>query len=313
MYVRVCESLVHAPPRSRRVASLQFQVPCAHGLAEPGSRAFQLIANRKLPCNSACEETSRAAAFAEAMFTDGGQPKHPCPYPDALLTHARDNPSIVTKVERQIRAMLSDPAALHVVLPPMSSGDRAFVHQLVEAYGLTSESFDREPKRYVTVYKRPPGSGAAAAAAAGGGRAGAGTGTGAGAGAGAAAAASTVAATTAAASAAGRDPMEAALDMTAAIAMPAVPLTDAVRLYAYRLPGGGAGAGGRRNPFGPDARLSSAPQRAHPSEPLLEEISSLSVGTKIHLTPLRASATERRLRQTLAEVLGDGQTDTEFL
>ncbi len=59
-----------------------------------------------------------------------------------------------------------------VDLAPMTGGHRGFIHQLVKLYGLTSLSYDREPNRFVRVYKFPLDSGGGA------GGVGAGTGSG---------------------------------------------------------------------------------------------------------------------------------------
>lgn len=116
-----------------------------------------------------------------------------CPYGDALLVHASNNPALAEKAERSIRSLLVRKAGLQppqptaagsgggvtgstgdeasassstsASLPPPAAADsldlapmtkphRAFVHQLAALYGVASVSLGVEPKRHLRLALR---------------------------------------------------------------------------------------------------------------------------------------------------------------
>ena len=75
-------------------------------------------------------------------------------YSQELVQWARRNLNQIQSIERRIAHMLSDPHGTSVQLKPMKREQRAFMHELAEFYHLHSESFDREPKRYISFVRQ---------------------------------------------------------------------------------------------------------------------------------------------------------------
>ncbi len=176
---------------------LAAQVPCGHGAAPPGSDVELDLSARRVPCDELCASAARARAFGEAigvipspdslgglggigggggaggayegltmdngdrLFIHAGKLGY-CPYPDALLLYARDNPTVADKAEKSVRDLLLNPSKYDgsakggsgLDLAPMHRTHRAFVHQLAEIYGVNSTSFGVEPRRYVRLSRR---------------------------------------------------------------------------------------------------------------------------------------------------------------
>ncbi|CAM9522976.1 unnamed protein product, partial [Hapterophycus canaliculatus] len=72
----------------------------------------------------------------------------------------RANRTQLVKLERRLADLVADPRGTSTQLKPMASEDRKAAHELAVHYGLVTQSFDLEPKRYVSVIKqkgcRPP-------------------------------------------------------------------------------------------------------------------------------------------------------------
>ena len=70
-------------------------------------------------------------------------------YPDALLIQARERMPLVLKMEKRWNTFLPDDTSASLPLPAMDRGNRTLVHQYAEFWGLATESFDPEPRRYI--------------------------------------------------------------------------------------------------------------------------------------------------------------------
>jgi hypothetical protein len=127
----------------------------------------------------------------------------------------------------------------------MSGGHRGFMHQLAALYGVESESFDREPNRFPRL-RKPAAMKAAAGAAAG-----------------AAAAGSSDSTSNMAPS---PELFSRALTMEGILAMPRVPIVEAVKLWVHRLPVEVVGEQGRKigSVFGPGMSSSSSSSSSMP-------------------------------------------------
>lgn len=160
------------------------------------------------------------------MFGDSSDASQPaCPYSDALLAHAYQNPLLAAKVEAAIRDMARAGKAF-VDCQPMSGGHRSFVHQLADAYGLASESFDKEPHRYARVYKRASDTPAA------------------------------INLEDARLSDEAR--VAAGFEVERLTPMPRMTLAEAIKQFPHRLPQELVGAAGKKNPFGAMKSTSTA-------------------------------------------------------
>ncbi|CAM9995679.1 unnamed protein product [Scytosiphon promiscuus] len=81
-------------------------------------------------------------------------------YSTFLVAWARANRTQLMKLERRLAELVADRKGTSTQLKPMPSEDRKAAHELAVHYGLVTQSFDLEPKRYVSVIKqkgcRPP-------------------------------------------------------------------------------------------------------------------------------------------------------------
>jgi hypothetical protein len=117
------------PPQPTEAAAVEdgrarrnLQLAEALGLAGPSARAGEVLSNR-------------------------------VHWPKDLVLWAREKPYELSRIEKQIEAMLKDPLGTSISLKPMSRPQRRLAHELAEMYGLRSVSFDPEPKRYVSIKK----------------------------------------------------------------------------------------------------------------------------------------------------------------
>ena len=76
-------------------------------------------------------------------------------YPESLVVMAREQISatFLLKLEKKWKTFLADDTAASLPLNPMDRPTRAFVHAYSEYWKLRTESFDREPKRYIHCVK----------------------------------------------------------------------------------------------------------------------------------------------------------------
>ncbi|CAM9654703.1 unnamed protein product [Ectocarpus sp. 12 AP-2014] len=75
-------------------------------------------------------------------------------YSTYLVSWARANRTELGKLERRLAELVSDPKGTSSQLKPMPSLDRKAAHELAAHYGLVTQSYDLEPKRYVSVIKQ---------------------------------------------------------------------------------------------------------------------------------------------------------------
>ena len=107
-----------------------------------------------IPCDDDCLLALRNQRLAEAFgrAPDGADVTHFSTY---LTTIATTCPTFIKRVEQSFQALISSPTATTHHFPPMPSHQRKIIHELAMFYGLSSQSFDQEPKRNVVVAKTP--------------------------------------------------------------------------------------------------------------------------------------------------------------
>jgi hypothetical protein len=74
-------------------------------------------------------------------------------YTPELINWAMQNMHTVRFVENRLEGMLMDERATSIRLHPMPKSDRKSIHALCAAYHLYTQSFDPEPKRYMSIIK----------------------------------------------------------------------------------------------------------------------------------------------------------------
>lgn len=74
-------------------------------------------------------------------------------YPQSLVNLGRDKMKDLLKVERKWKNFLADDTASSLSLNPMLRDMRVFVHEYSDFWRLETESYDREPKRYIVCRK----------------------------------------------------------------------------------------------------------------------------------------------------------------
>ena len=74
-------------------------------------------------------------------------------YPDALIVLGKEELSEVLRLEKRWKSFLLDDKASFLNLRPMMKKLRILVHHYSDFWNLTTESFDKEPKRYINCKK----------------------------------------------------------------------------------------------------------------------------------------------------------------
>mmetsp|Transcript_16774 Transcript_16774/g.27849 ORF Transcript_16774/g.27849 Transcript_16774/m.27849 type:complete len:844 (+) Transcript_16774:31-2562(+) len=74
-------------------------------------------------------------------------------YPDSLIVQAREKMGLLLKLEKKWATFLADDKAASLPLNKMDRESRAFVHEYSDHWKLHTESFDREPHRYIHCVK----------------------------------------------------------------------------------------------------------------------------------------------------------------
>lgn len=74
-------------------------------------------------------------------------------YPDSLIVQAREKMGLLLKLEKKWTSFLADDKAASLPLNKMDRESRAFVHEYSDHWKLHTESFDREPNRYIHCVK----------------------------------------------------------------------------------------------------------------------------------------------------------------
>lgn len=121
------------------------EIPCLATSTEP-SRGL-----RNLPCTDLCARAERNRKLAEALDIDttasfhepenvkGGYQLH-------ILNYFDNNRTWCLEIEEMFREFVGG-TSVRLAFKPMTGHKREFVHDLADAYGLDSESVDREPFR----------------------------------------------------------------------------------------------------------------------------------------------------------------------
>ncbi|XP_053253153.1 transcriptional repressor NF-X1 isoform X3 [Podarcis raffonei] len=115
----------------------------------------------RLQCDDECLALERNRRFAEALHIDDSSdpfnvrasvPK----YSDSLKEDARKDLKFVSEVEKEMKALVeavnkSKHTKKSHCFPPMNREHRRIIHELAQAYGIESVSYDNEPKRNVVI------------------------------------------------------------------------------------------------------------------------------------------------------------------
>jgi len=74
-------------------------------------------------------------------------------YPDSLIVQARERMGVLIKLEKKWTKFLLDDTSASLPLNPMDRPTRQFVHEYSQFWLMHTESFDREPNRYIHCVK----------------------------------------------------------------------------------------------------------------------------------------------------------------
>ncbi|KAM7369762.1 hypothetical protein PAMP_011056 [Pampus punctatissimus] len=114
----------------------------------------------RLECDQECATLERNKRLAEALQIDSSSDpfnvRSTSVYSDSLKEDARKDLKFVTEVEEEIKnltelANKGKQAKRSHCFPPMNREHRKIIHELAEAYGVESVSYDSEPKRNVVI------------------------------------------------------------------------------------------------------------------------------------------------------------------
>lgn len=89
----------------------------------------------------------------ELELDEFGNELNAAQYPDSLIEEARERMDQLLKLERRWKNFLADDRSATLPLKPMDKPLRTFVHHYSDFWHLHTESFDREPKRYINCVK----------------------------------------------------------------------------------------------------------------------------------------------------------------
>ncbi|MEW5316918.1 MAG: hypothetical protein WDW38_008257 [Sanguina aurantia] len=137
-----------------------LRCPCGRIVAHLGLREGE----EEVPpvCNRECATAARRGQLASAFgVEDAGShmssfERHRTPaYSAKLQEAALDRKEWVEGLESEFTSFLMDASKKRHSLAPMPASRRALVHELAEAYGLTSHSTGQEPNKCVQVFKTP--------------------------------------------------------------------------------------------------------------------------------------------------------------
>ncbi|XP_058637203.1 transcriptional repressor NF-X1 isoform X2 [Onychostoma macrolepis] len=114
----------------------------------------------RLECDQECATLERNRRLAEALQIDQSvdtfNKSASSKYSDSLKEDARKDFKFVSEIEEEIKNLVElankgkQPKRSHC-FPPMKREHRRIIHELAEAYGVESVSYDSEPKRNVVV------------------------------------------------------------------------------------------------------------------------------------------------------------------
>uniref|UniRef100_A0A8D0CEZ9 Transcriptional repressor NF-X1 n=1 Tax=Salvator merianae TaxID=96440 RepID=A0A8D0CEZ9_SALMN len=115
----------------------------------------------RLQCDEECLALERNRRFAEALHIDDSSdpfnvrssaPK----YSDILKEDGRKDLKFVSEIEKEMKSLIeavnkSKHTKKSHCFPPMNREHRRIIHELAQAYGIESVSYDNEPKRNVVI------------------------------------------------------------------------------------------------------------------------------------------------------------------
>ncbi len=89
----------------------------------------------------------------ELELDEFGNELNAAQYPDSLIEEAQERMNQLLKLERRWKTFLADDKSASLPLRAMDKPLRTFVHHYSDFWHLHTESFDREPKRYINCVK----------------------------------------------------------------------------------------------------------------------------------------------------------------
>ncbi|DBA03333.1 TPA: hypothetical protein N0F65_004610 [Lagenidium giganteum] len=118
--------------------------------AVPNVRQEQVMRNQRLAQALGLARggmgNNSVQAFEEEMKTPS--------YPPELVEWGKLNSSYLHTVERRLERVIGEASCYSVSLRPMPADERRLMHMLAEFYGVASESYDEEPRRRLSFFKR---------------------------------------------------------------------------------------------------------------------------------------------------------------
>jgi hypothetical protein len=138
-------SLLTPPPEAARMQATEGQVERNRALAD---------ALGVLPATLRQQNINSGWARPTDPLKEFGEELQSTIYPDSLILQARERLALVLKMEKKWMSFLKDDKAASLPLQPMDRATRTFVHQYSDHWNLHTESFDKEPQRYIHCVKK---------------------------------------------------------------------------------------------------------------------------------------------------------------
>lgn len=158
-----CEDNCHAPYVCKEDKLCQHKLlitcDCQHLKTETKCMASKLSegnTKKTLKCDDECARLERNRRLALALNIDPvtHQNDH-IPYTSQTLQMYQEFPKWAQVQEKELRIFAADDTARRYRFKPMSVRQRAFIHSLLEDFGLDGEGVDSEPHRHIAVFKTP--------------------------------------------------------------------------------------------------------------------------------------------------------------
>jgi len=131
-----------APPPAPTEAQLERNRALAEALdVKPASARSNLLSGWARPTETRVE------------LDEFGNELNATLYPESLISHARECMGPLLKLEKKWKKFLADDTSASLPLNAMDRPMRTFVHEYSGYWKLHTESFDREPKRYIHCVK----------------------------------------------------------------------------------------------------------------------------------------------------------------
>lgn len=152
-----CPEPCHAPASCPETSPCQAWVTllCACGHQQQQVRCGNSIHSlqnndRTLKCNDACLLAQRNAKLAEALGLNPSDKSQPSEYLFTTMQFFGSNRRFAGEMETTLIEFVKSHKHA-IILPPSTTAQRTFIHELVVVFGLQSEDVDEEPKKSVAI------------------------------------------------------------------------------------------------------------------------------------------------------------------